>query len=327
MVEVAERKIAELGLDKDVLRGEHRDRGAHVLLGEDEDHLPRDAEHGSQLLARQERRAEIHRDDHVGAHLAAMSIGRLLVSPPVDEEHVADLGGSDHARHRHARAHHARKVAVAENHRPAGHKIGRDCAKRDRQIVEAAIAPRPRELPQHRLELHPGDNALLQEHFAIADADLRSHEIQLVLFLAAHRELAARRLVLEEELGGDGRDHLFHLGGRDAGRVGGAHERAHAGAGDAIDRDPVFLEHLEHADVRGATSPAAGEHDADSRALRRRRAQREREERRASDPGGLPARRLRRPGMMRARRPPESEALRHGVIACSHRVHVTRVVP
>ena len=45
-----------------------------------------------------------------------------------------------------------------------------------------------------------------------------------------------------------------------AGGVAAANERAHAGAGDAVDGDVHFFQHLEHADVRAALRAAAGEH-------------------------------------------------------------------
>src|SRR6185436_9104711 len=49
-----------------------------------------------------------------------------------------------------------------------------------------------------------------------------------------------------------------------------ADHRAHAGAGDAVDRHAQFLQHLEHAQMRGAAGAATGEGEADLRARGRR---------------------------------------------------------
>ena len=54
---------------------------------------------------------------------------------------------------------------------------------------------------------------------------------------------------------------------REARRVEPAHHRAHAGAGDGVHGNVVFLEHLEHADVGRAARTAAGQHQPDARAL------------------------------------------------------------
>jgi hypothetical protein len=46
---------------------------------------------------------------------------------------------------------------------------------------------------------------------------------------------------------------------------------AHAGAGDCIDRHVQPVERLEHANVRGATCAAAGQHEPDARPVRSHR--------------------------------------------------------
>ena len=86
---------------------------------------------------------------------------------------------------------------------------------------------------------------------------------------------------------------LLHLRDRHAARVRAADERAHAGAGDAVDRHAQLLEHLEDADVRGAARAAAGEDEADLGAAggRDRRGARR----------GLGVRRLRETGERRRR--------------------------
>jgi len=82
VVEVGRREVAEFREDEDVLGLQRRERRAHVLLGEDVDHLPDDADDRGDLFARHERRAEIHRDHHIGAHLARDVDRRLSTRPP-----------------------------------------------------------------------------------------------------------------------------------------------------------------------------------------------------------------------------------------------------
>jgi hypothetical protein len=81
----------------------------------------------------------------------------------------------------------------------------------------------------------------------------------------------ARRLFLEQQFRRDARHDLVHFGHRGTRGVGGTHQRAHAGAGDAVHRHAVLLEHLEYADVGRAARAATGQHQADFRALGRRR--------------------------------------------------------
>ena len=67
----------------------------------------------------------------------------------------------------------------------------------------------------------------------------------------------------------DAGHEFLELGRRQARRVTGADQRAHAGAGDAVDRHMQLLEHLEHADMCAALGAAAGQHEPDARAVRR----------------------------------------------------------
>jgi hypothetical protein len=68
MIEIAGGEIAQLGQDQDIGGLERRQRKLNVLLGQDIDDLAADTEDRIQLLARCQRRPEIHRDDHVRPH-------------------------------------------------------------------------------------------------------------------------------------------------------------------------------------------------------------------------------------------------------------------
>ena len=60
---------------------------------------------------------------------------------------------------------------------------------------------------------------------------------------------------------------LFDFGGGHARRVAAADQRAHAGAGNAIDRYAHLLQDLEHPNVCSAPGPPTCQHQADPRPL------------------------------------------------------------
>ena len=77
-------------------------------------------------------------------------------------------------------------------------------------------------------------------------------------------EIAAA-LAADHPLPVDGNEEFFELVGRNPGGITAADERAHAGAGDAIDRHAQLFQHLQHADVRAALRATAREHETDAR--------------------------------------------------------------
>ena len=58
-----------------------------------------------------------------------------------------------------------------------------------------------------------------------------------------------------------------HLGGSHAGRIHRANDAAHAGAGNAIDRNVIFLHPLNHANLGQSKRAAAAESETDSRTM------------------------------------------------------------
>ena len=62
----------------------------------------------------------------------------------------------------------------------------------------------------------------------------------------------------------DAAQELVEFGRRHACRIAGSHQGAHARAGDAVDLDALFLEDLEHADVRAALGPTACQDEPDA---------------------------------------------------------------
>ncbi|MCY1217734.1 hypothetical protein D9M72_296590 [compost metagenome] len=265
VVEVGRGKVAERGLDQDVGRAQRGQRGAHVLLGQDVEHLARHADDRGQLLALHQRRAEVDGDDDIGAHRARHADRQVVGEPAVDQQFSFVFRRCHRARHRHAGAHHVGQLAGVEHYRRAGDQVGGDGAVRDRQLVEVAVAGRARQLAQHRFQLHARDRALGQQQPARLHADLGREQVGEVILLAADGQVLARRAFLEQLFGAQPADQPLHLGGRHAGGIGAAHQRAHAGACDAVHRHAQVLEHLEHADMRGAARTAAGQHQADAR--------------------------------------------------------------
>jgi len=57
-------------------------------------------------------------------------------------------------------------------------------------------------------------------------------------------------------------DQLLHVGHRHAGRVQPAHQRTHASAGDAVNRDVQFLDRAQYADVGDAASASPAQDEA-----------------------------------------------------------------
>ncbi|MCY1416441.1 hypothetical protein D9M71_319470 [compost metagenome] len=264
MVEIAGGEVAELGGDEDVLRLQGGERGLHVLLGEDAEHLSGDAEDAAELLAGKQGGADVHRDDDVGAHLLAGSLDRQVAGQhAVDQDHAAELRRGDRAGHRHAGTHHVGQLAVAEHHGLAGDQVGGHGTVGNGQVVELVVALGLAQPAKHGLELDAGDDALAELDLAVVQADLGGEQDAVVVLLATHGALLARRVLFEQQLGGDGLEDGVHFRRGGAGRVGGADQGPHAGAGDAVDRHAVLFEHLDHPDMRRAPRAAAGEDQAD----------------------------------------------------------------
>ena len=261
IVEIGCGEIAEIGLDQDVRRLEQGERGADVLLGQDVDHLASDTEERVELAALHQRRAQVHRDDDVGAHRAGDVHRQVVGEPAVDEQIAFDFRRRNRTRHRHARAHHARELAVAEHDRRAGDEVRGNGAKRDRQGVELPEAGRLDETAQHRLDLRARHDAFLEQQRAVAQPQLEAEEDRAVIELAADRLVLAGRIFIEQHAGGNFRDQRFHFGRGHAACVRAPDHGAHARAGDAVDRDMQRLEHFQDADMRSAPRTAAGQDD------------------------------------------------------------------
>ena len=105
---------------------------------------------------------------------------------------------------------------------------------------------------------------------AVAKAELEAIAVDVTCELPAHRLVPALALEADRLLEGNPADRGVDLGSGQSRCVGAAHQRAHARADDAVDRDAQLLEHRQHADVRGALGAAAAQRQTDAWACGRR---------------------------------------------------------
>ncbi len=215
--------------------------------------------------------------DQVGRKLRVERLpGEIIVDAAVVEQHRIDLHGFEHQRNRHRRAHRLRKVAVAQDHAPAGVHVARHAEERHHQVVETPPGSgRGGGEELHQGHIHGrGGEQVRGEHEALAG--LRVAEIQPQ---PEERRHTPRLAVIGHAVGVDvARDPFAHdarlddgphLGGRIPRGVHGGDDRPHGGSGRAIDGDSVLFERFEHSDVVEALGAAAA-HDH-THALRRRR--------------------------------------------------------
>ena len=114
---------------------------AHILLGQDVDHLCGDTDKGVQGLAPRQRSADIDRNDSVCTK-APGDIDRQVVDQAAITEHTAiALDRREHSRYRHARAQCRGQIALAEDNRVAGFEVRRHGAKRRWQFVKPFNPP------------------------------------------------------------------------------------------------------------------------------------------------------------------------------------------
>ncbi len=111
---------------------------------------------------------------------------------------------------------------------------------------------------QQQRELLALDQSAWKLDFAAAQAKLEVHQEIVVVLAASERQLVARGIVPKRVAPVGAFDDGLQIVGALAGCVQAAHDGAHAGAGDAVDRDFELLEHFQDAHVgRSACAAAA----------------------------------------------------------------------
>ncbi|MNF63128.1 hypothetical protein D3C84_448220 [compost metagenome] len=221
--------------------------------------------HRGQLLARAQRCADVHHYHAVDAHLAGHVHRDVVHHAAVHQQPAVHFHRGEHGGYRHAGADRLGQVAAAEHHLLAGGDIGGHGAEGDGQLVEVTgIAGMHQQTLQQQGEVLALDHPERQAQAAvIAEAQALLDQEVAVVLLAAEGHVLPWRVVgqglLPVQVGGD----LLQLIDLIARRIEPADHRAHAGAGDGVDLDALFLQRLEHADMGQPAGGAAGQHQAD----------------------------------------------------------------
>ena len=155
---------------------------------------------------------------------------------------------------------------MLQHDRLAGRKVGRDGAKRNRQVIEAVQRrDRQQRIAQFRRKLLALDQPLGHLEVAMPVADRHAHQEVAIIFLASKVQVGTARAVAKR-VGPIERSHqLFDLAGPHPGGIQPADHGTDTRAGDGIDGYVHRFQGLEYADVRGTARPAARQDKADAR--------------------------------------------------------------
>ena len=159
---------------------------------------------------------------------------RLLVAHAHGAEHVADVE-SEEISVRHADAH-----------------LGDS-------LLEHVVRTVTGVLPQLVHQALPAET-LLQILVVVVERDTDDEAVAVLA--QPVRDIGVRNVVRHHDRPVDGAHQRIQLVVRVSHGVQAAHEAAHAGARDDVDRDPQFFQVLDHAEVRQAARAAAREHEA-----------------------------------------------------------------
>ena len=213
-----------------------------------------------QLVAGLQPGRDVHGDDPSRAPLLRDFHGEIHRHAAVDQRAFAVAHRRERTGHGHARAHRVDQVAAVHRYGIAGFQVRADCAVGNRQVVEA----RDRRAGQQRGAQRDRQALALEQRrrhadLAVAQAETALGQEAAILGLAPRGEHAAVDAIDEHRVPVQ-RAHLrLDLGRAQAAGVQAADHRAHAGADDAVHRDALAFEHLDHADVRHAARTAAAE--------------------------------------------------------------------
>ena len=184
----------------------------------------------------------------------------------VRQDLVFHLHRREGTRNRHAGAHRGGEVALLEYDHAAGDHVRRDCAIRYGQLVEIRLESRARDIDTQQIfdiagidQTAGGSNAVRR------DAEFKVIAVSDTGALLFDRLEVTTALAADDLLPIDADEKFFELSGGYSRSVTAADERAHAGAGDAIDGYVQFLEHLQHADMRTSLRAPTREHEANAR--------------------------------------------------------------
>ena len=216
------------------------------------------AERRSDLLGLQQRRAEVDRDDHVGAHLSARcrpadcAPGRRR---PIGDRPIstgATAPGTDIDARIACTTLPSFSTTISPV--PMSVAIARNGIGSSSKLRALADLHQPSQLTFKR---NAGDHVLSAADAVGRHCQLR-HEVRRSRRpcaassgpAAAGLSVKSRSVVIELI--------TFSISDRQPGRVRGTDDRAHAGADDQIDRHAQLFENFQNADMGGAARAAAG---------------------------------------------------------------------
>ena len=268
--EICSADVAHVHVDAEVLV---RQRGKLDVLVRLEHHFHaarKQLRSLDQLLRGCRRLDQVHDNDDVRTCLTGDIDGNVPDLASIGQDVVLEDHGRECPRNGHACAHRRREVAFLEHDHVAGHHVGSNRAIRNRKPVEIG----------NRAGLGYVGPEQVVDGTGVGEPG-GSHELAM---LHAQREIRACRhleaLLLDglerpaadaadDKVPVDARYEGFELCGGHPRRITTSDQRAHARAGDAVDRHVLLFEYLDYADVRAALRAAAGEHQTDARTVYR----------------------------------------------------------
>ena len=144
-------------------------------------------------------------------------------------------------------------------------QIGGDATERRGQLVEVReLRVLQRDRIEQQVYLLPFIESAWQLE-APFQSELQLRRVGALVLLSSEVLVSEGRLTLENQLPVRAIQQRADLLGRQAGRVRATNEPAHAGPGDRVDRNPVFLQPLQKSDVGETARTAAAERQSETR--------------------------------------------------------------
>ncbi len=201
-------------LDQKVLRLQGGQLRFGVAAGHHGGGLVEHVDYCQQFLARLERRADVHHDQAVDAHVARHVHRDVVDHAAIHQQAAVQLHRCEHGRNRHAGANHLGQVAAAKDHLFIVGNIRGHRTEGDRQLVEVAgVAGVHQQALEQQREVLPLNHAQRQAEAAVvAEAELLLDEEITVVLLAAVGDVLARRIVGQHLLPVEGQCQALEFG-------------------------------------------------------------------------------------------------------------------
>ena len=254
---------AELRSNQNVTVTELLDLPQGIFADEYRQHLLGDRYRRLQLVELIQGKLDVHGDHDVDAHVTDDVYRQVADQPAVDQQVTIEAHRRQHAGHGHARPNRKREVAALHDVHLARFDVGRDCAKRNRQVVEIRdTCYRQGQVAQYEIELLALHHAERQLETPALEPDVEGNRKIPCILLAAESQVAALGLVGHRVGPVHFRDQHLERVNADPRCVKTTDDRTHAGTGDGVDRDTHPFELSEYTDVCGSARTATTEHQS-----------------------------------------------------------------